>query len=202
MNEETFNQLRKNLIDAAERTAERKGRAFAVSNCPTDPAGDGTRPQLQEQPRRDQPAEERGQKVPRLRVDTTRTGDPDHKERIRALYGSNTNRFRISIIVSISDNRGRDVNGAASTLLDVLRDTARAFALRSPEKAAWIASRMPFDDSHKLAPILNIVCRQVPPGEEGATVIIEAITPDDLDASVFELEKRCLPSVKTPQIKT
>ena len=174
--EEQLNLLERNIENAKQRSAEKKA---AQNNC-VEGGRPGQRAELQKQPNSNSASGKGFKAVSRMRKKANASPDLNSRKRTSGIHKGMRNRFRCTIVVAISDRRARDINGAASTLLDIIRDAGRRFAELYPEYSDWAFDHLPADDSFIDIPILNVVAAMVPPGNEGATVYLERLTETEI----------------------
>lgn len=136
----------------------------------------GESPKHEEQSQHNPTANQRQQAVSNLRIKENLAANVDHSFRLQSVDAGVPKKFRITITSRFSDKRAHDINGAASTLLDVIRDSARQLAEESPEMAEWISQNVPLDDSWILVPELIVKAEACAKGDDGASVEIDCIS--------------------------
>lgn len=152
--------------DTIRRTIENDNAANTKRN---------TGSKLQKQQTDNHAPKERSYTVPCVPQETVTPSNADNTFRLQSMDAGMPKKFRITITARFSDKRAHDINGSASTLLDVIRDAAKQLAAESPEMEAWINQNVPLDDSWLFVPELIVRAEACEKGNEGASVSIEAI---------------------------
>ncbi len=137
-------------------------RQYAKKQAQVEAGGDRTSTQLQE-----------------LEGDPPKVGRRKGKEKAGAVHrdgpseeavdGTGHPQYEVSIVILISDERDRDLDGAVSTILDCL-----VHSIREVREEEGIADHRlkGFDDSRKWIARETVDYRKVPKGEEGAEIEI------------------------------
>jgi hypothetical protein len=177
-NEQQLSIFERNIEDGKQRTEAKK----AAKNNRVEGVRIKERPELQKQSHSNSTSDQGRDSLSQVRKKRNGAPDLNSKKRTSSVDERMRYRFRCTIVVAISDRRARDINGAASTLLDVIRDAGRKFIELYPEYADWAKQNIPEDDSFIDIPILNVVAAMVPRGCEGATVYLERLTETEIAA--------------------
>jgi hypothetical protein len=177
-NEQQLSIFERNIEDGKQRTEAKK----AAKNNRVEGVRIKERPELQKQPHSHSTSDQGRDSLSQVRKKRNGAPDLNSEKRTSSVDERMRYRFRCTIVVAISDRRARDINGAASTLLDVIRDAGRKFIELYPEYADWAKQNIPEDDSFIDIPILNVVAAMVPRGCEGATVYLERLTETEIAA--------------------
>lgn len=120
-------------------------------------------------------AAQRSKALSSLRIKENLKADVDNEFRLQSMDEGLHGQFKVTVVIKISDNRGRDLDGSLATIMDCLRDAAREIAAISPKHAHWINQHVPLDDSWQYVPELIVRAERCEKGMEGASVLIERL---------------------------
>jgi hypothetical protein len=166
----TREEILKIWPNASESLVRRNLTYDNASNTQGNPS-----PKHEEQPKHNPTANQREQALRTVRIKENVAANVDNQFRLQSLDARLPKKFRLTITSRFSDRRAHDINGAASTLLDVIRDAARQLAAESPEMADWISRNVPLDDSWIIVPELIVKAEACAKGDDGASVTIETL---------------------------